>query len=127
MNWTLEESINIIRRYLQLDDTDTTLDSVIMSVLAASRSIATPPAVGTYRPFISAAAVSQTILLRGGIIEADNVVWESTDKIIEGLLAIQKSFDTSLGLQIPPGWTVEDFRLNMTTQRKPILSAMIAI
>lgn len=119
MAFTETQAKEVVRQYLQADSGDPALDTIITSVLDASK------AVESYRPFIAAAAVCNTILLRGGIIEADGVRWEPTSEVIEGLLALQAAFDVNL--TIPSGWSVAEFRVKLIGTENPVFSAMVAI
>jgi hypothetical protein len=125
MVWNYQSAADVVLQYLQIEMPSDENEMVVKSVLEASKSIGTN---ADFRPFIAAAALCSTMLLRNGVIEADGVVFEKTSEVIEGLLAIQAAFDQTVGIVPPPGWSVNEFRTNMSNEVRPVpvMSAMIA-
>jgi hypothetical protein len=125
---TVEESLVIVKKYCQLEESDTTHDVLLTIFLEESKAfgnalvsttvtttdensqtvvVSTEVYPDAYRPFIVAAKFLKFNPLRDGVTEAtgtDTVKWQSQDKNIDGLINMQRSLDRSLK-KIPVGWT----------------------
>ncbi len=101
----LPASTNRVLTLIGYDEVNPQKEVYISELLDISKSLDLVP---HYRPFIVAALILQQDLDGQAITEADGVKFTGLAKVIESLLGLQKSYDLSTGIEIPPGFSAQE-------------------
>ncbi len=108
-------------RLLGKPDTDKDTVELVQEMLIYSAG--TKDGVIYYRPWYVAALLLSQDLTANNLLEADGVKFQSKEGIVKSFIATQRSLDLSLGLTLPPGFSIESI---IGTNRKRVYGSSSA-